>query len=183
MINLKIKKLIHSNEFNLPRTIDDLIVFLSTHNLPCDILPNLRQLYHLELSHTIDFEYDKNDGNIYRLYISPQYHPYGMVYLSCHDIYADIPHKNKIGSISEIVSLLYFSEMLLGKSNVLINEFANIVEKSFSTYNSSSHKLGRHIVSELENSNTYIEFLTCFEEIKKDYIMCRIKKKNRVVKL
>ena len=177
MINLKIKKLIYSNEFNLPRTVDDLARFLSTPTTTYDILSRLKKLYHLELSHTITFEYDKIDGNIYELYISPQYHPYGMVYLSCDDIYADIPHKSKIGSIVEVVSLLYFSQMLLGKNNVLINEFANIVEKSFSTYNSSSHELGRHIVSKLENNNTYIEFLTCYEEIKKDYIKYRIKKK------
>ena len=67
--------------------------------------------------------------------------------------------------------------MLLGKHNVLINEFANIVENTFSTYHASGHELGRHIVSFLENNNTYIEFLTCYEEIKKDYIKYRIKKK------
>ena len=177
MINLKIKKLIHTNDFNLPRTVDDLFSFLSTSSSNYDILSRLKKLYNFELSHTITFEYLQNDGNTCNLYISPQYHPYGILYLSCDDIYADIPQKSKIGSIGEIISVLQFSEMLLGKHNVLINEFANIVENTFSTYHASGHELGRHIVSFLENSNTYIEFLTCYEEIKKDYIKCKIKKK------
>lgn len=177
MISIKIKKLKFENTLNLPHTVSEFIEWTCNKYAKEYALKLLKPILHSDYTNTVSFIYTSSDNQTYTLYISPQYYPYGMIDLSCHDLYADIAHKNHIGSINEIVSILEISKILLGENNDLVNKFCYIVEESFSQQNYSNHQRGLYIVNKLKDCNIYIEFLNCLNELKKDYIKYCIKEK------
>ena len=177
MISIRIKKLKSRNELNLPHTVAGIIEHTSDKYSKEDILRILKEIVRSDYTNTATFTYTTANNQTCKLYICPQYYPYGMIDLSCNDFYADISHKNPIGGINEIVSILSLSQLLLGETNKLIDELCHIVEESFSKQGYSSYDYGRYIVDKLKNCSIYIEFLTCLDDLKKDYIRYCIKNK------